>query len=38
MGVCLTWRARLVTERDLFEVESITISSRGELPAVKEAA
>ena len=38
MQLCLTWRARLVTERDLFEVESITISSRGELPAVKEAA
>ncbi len=38
LQLCLTWRARLVTERDLFEVESITITSRGDLPAVAVAA
>jgi hypothetical protein len=35
--LCLTWRARLVTERDLFELASIQVSVRGEMPATAEA-
>ena len=30
--LCLTWRARLVTERDLFEVSSIVVTVRGMVP------
>lgn len=38
MLLCLTWRTRLIADRDLFEIESITVSVRGELPAVGETA
>jgi hypothetical protein len=31
LRVCLTWRSRLVTERDLFEIASIHVGLRGEL-------
>ena len=32
MRLCLTWRTRLVVERDIFEVSSIDVTLRGELP------
>lgn len=32
MRLCLTWRARFLTERDIFEIAKIDISVRGELP------
>jgi hypothetical protein len=38
MLLCLTWRARLVTERDLFEVASINVTVQGELPETAVAA
>ena len=38
MHVCLTWRAKLTVERDLFEIETITVSTRGDLPSTHEAA
>jgi hypothetical protein len=38
MKLCLTWRERLATERDIFEVDAVTISVRGDIPAIAEAA